>query len=305
MSDGSAGAGIALTNLDEDPRPELILMTANNPGGSFQIDDFRYRVGYNIDAATGLPTSWLPSFSGYYTVPGITDQTTGAGIAVTNLDADPRPDMILQSIWTPTDGRSKVIFYKVAYNLQANGLPLSVGSRISHGSTDAGISGAGIAVTNLDDDPTPDMFIMVYENFAPDRFRYHVAYNLQPNGTSLSSGPHHYLTGPTHIATSAGATVASLDANSRPELVLWAMDAPSGHDQFRWRIGYNVSSSGFTSDWRPSPYSSTPGFGHESQGSGFLIHDINGNGFKDVLLMYYDNPSGANSFRYSVLWDQY
>lgn len=46
-----------------------------------------------------------------------------------------------------------------------------------------------------------------------------------------------------------------------------------------------------------------PFFGHETQGAGVALADINGNGIKDMIMMTIDNPKGENSVYYKILYD--
>ena len=43
-----------------------------------------------------------------------------------------------------------------------------------------------------------------------------------------------------------------------------------------------------------------PGVGHEGDGAGVALYDIDNNGRLDMILMAYDDPSGSNEFRYRV-----
>jgi len=45
------------------------------------------------------------------------------------------------------------------------------------------------------------------------------------------------------------------------------------------------------------------GVGWEGQGAGIAFADLNRNGKPDMVLMAYDNPARANSFRYRIGWD--
>lgn len=41
------GADAVITNVDTDPRPDMILMAYDNPA---QANNFHYKVGFNLDA---------------------------------------------------------------------------------------------------------------------------------------------------------------------------------------------------------------------------------------------------------------
>ena len=45
------------------------------------------------------------------------------------------------------------------------------------------------------------------------------------------------------------------------------------------------------------------GVGNEGQGADVDVADLDMNGRPDLILMAYDNPSGANSYRYRIGWN--
>lgn len=50
-------------------------------------------------------------------------------------------------------------------------------------------------------------------------------------------------------------------------------------------------------------YIQVPGVGDLGQGAGIAIGNIDNNPMPDVVIMAYDNPAGANSFRYRIGWN--
>src|SRR5918993_496687 len=79
------GADVVITNLDPDPRPDMILIAYDNPA---QANNFRYKVGFNLDAA-GVTANWV----GFPQIDGVGWEGQGAGAAITNLDGDARLEM--------------------------------------------------------------------------------------------------------------------------------------------------------------------------------------------------------------------
>ena len=105
------GAGITFTNLDNNPRPEMLLMAYDNPSGP---NTFRYRVGWNVDAA-GNAASWAP----YITVPGVGNEGAGADLDVADLDQNGRPDLILLAYDDPSGPNG--YRYRIGWNLDGAG----------------------------------------------------------------------------------------------------------------------------------------------------------------------------------------
>lgn len=100
----------------------------------------------------------------------------------------------------------------------------------------------------------------------------------------------------------AGASIASLDGDPRPELLLMAYDNPGGANTFRWRVGWNLGANGVASFWEPG-FRTVAGVGWEGAGAGLGIGNVNGDPRPDLFFMAYDNPARDNSFRYWMLPD--
>jgi hypothetical protein len=102
-----------------------------------------------------------------------------------------------------------------------------------------------------------------------------------------------------------GADIALFDinANGRPDLVVFHVDNPGGDNHGYYRIGWNLDVNGnVTGGW--STIKSVPGwFGWENQGSGIALFDINGNGRRDLIVFHLDNPEGDNHGYYRIGWN--
>jgi hypothetical protein len=143
---------------------------------------------------------------------------------------------------------------------------------------------------------------MAYDNPpGGNTFRYKIGWNIATNGVASSWIAMIEVPGVGWEGQGAGIAIANLDSNPRPEIVLMAYDNPSGGNTFRYKIGWNVATNGVASSW--GYVNEVSGVGHEGQGADLAIYDINGNGKPDIVLMAYDNPAGANSFRFKIGWD--
>jgi hypothetical protein len=297
------GADVVITNLDADPRPDMILAAYDNPSGA---NTFRYRVGMNLDA-NGVAQSSGPAF---ITVDGVGWEAQGAGAAVTNLDADSRPDMVLMAYDNPSGANT--FRYRVGMNLDANGVAQSWGPTfITVDGVGWEAQGAGAAVTNLDADPRPDMVLMAYDNpSGANTFRYRVGMNLDANGVAQSWGPA-FITvdGVGWEGQGAGAAITNLDNDPRPEFILMAYDDPNGplvtygfqnDPDFRYRIGWNLDTDGVAASWTPG-FTKIDRLGWGAQGAGIAVYNLDGDPRPEMFVMAYDNPAEANDFLYRVL----
>ncbi len=189
LGDTADGVGVAIGNLDNDPRPDMILMGLD-VGGPYE--EFRYRVGLNLNAA-GQPSNWTDI---QFIATGLTE-ADGAGCALANLDSDPRPDLVLTCYDDPS-GPNRFVSY-VGYNLDARGRSIQWETLSSHfvglhGSEngDGQPEGAGIAVTNLDSDPRLDLAFVANDpgnpaNFFSVDFRRNFIGSSSPFGSGCRS----------------------------------------------------------------------------------------------------------------------
>ena len=84
-------------------------------------------------------------------------------------------------------------------------------------------------------------------------------------------------------------------------MILMAYDNPAGANSFRYKIGWNLNTSGVATNW--SNYVQVPGVGWEGQGADIAVCNLDNNPAKEYIFMAYDNPAGANSFRYKILFN--
>ncbi|MEA2775454.1 MAG: hypothetical protein QOF90_860, partial [Acetobacteraceae bacterium] len=108
------GADVAVTDLDGDGRPELIVFMIDNPAGQNQG---YYRVGRKLDAdgiVTGGWGDWTP-------IPDwFSFENEHGGIAVADLDRDGRPELIVFMIDNPA-GKNEG-FFRIGRKLDAGGV---------------------------------------------------------------------------------------------------------------------------------------------------------------------------------------
>lgn len=162
--------------------------------------------------------------------------------------------------------------------------------------------GAGVAFTNFDSNSRPEMVLLAYDNPSKDNsFRYKIGWNVKTNGIASSWSSPIQVSGVGWEGQGAGVAFTNLDGNSRPEMVLMAYDNPSKDNSFRYRIGWNVNTSGKAVSW--DSFEQVGGVGWEGQGAGLTFANLDGDSKEEMILMAYDNPSKGNSFRYKIGWD--
>ena len=167
--------------------------------------------------------------------------------------------------------------------------------------------GIGVAFVNLDSDPRPEMVLMDYE---PSRvtqdswtkvFRYKVGWNVSTSGVAASWGSMITVPGIDLEAQGAGIAFVNLDSDPRPDMILMAYIDVSGTKYFRYKIGWNVSTSGVASTW--SSVYQVAAVSAEAQGAGVAFVNLDGDPHPEMVLMAYNDVSGTKVFRYKIGWN--
>ncbi len=248
-------------------------------------------------------TAGLPSVipAQHITVAGVGWEGQGAGLEITNLDSNPRPEMILMAYDNPAKDNS--FRYKIGWNLNTSGVATSWSSHIQVAGLGWEGQGAGVVITNLDANARPEMILMAYDNPSGNNsFRYKIGWNLNTSGVATSWSSHIQVAGLGWEGQGAGVEITNLDGNERPDLILLAYDNPSGNNSFRYKIGWNLNTSGVAASW--SAYTQVAGVGWEGQGADIAVFNLNADARPEFIFMAYDNPAKDNTFRYKVLYNR-
>lgn len=291
------GAGVVLTDLDRNGQADMILMAYDAPKG--RVNQFRYKVGKNMDAY-GKADQW----SSYIPVPGAGMLAEGASLAITDLDNNNIPDLIVMAYDAP-EGRVNEFRYRVGKNLDAHGKAQSWSEVIRIPGMGQIAEGAGMAISDIDQNGRPDMVLMAYD--APpgrgNEFRYKVGANLDFNGITNQWGNMIRVPGVGQIGEGADIAIADFNGNGTPEIMLMAYDAPSGRDnEFRFKIGWELKIDGRTAHPWPQFWNQVKGVGTLAEGAGLDLYDIDHDGFPEAIFMAYDAPKNRmNEFRYLVV----
>lgn len=227
---GGQGAGLAALNLDQDSRPEMILMAYDEKN-----TDFRARVGFNL-SESGVAQSW----SDRYTAPGV-GSAQGAGIELGQIDDNPKPDAVLVAYHNPAG--KNAWRYRIVWNVDAtDGLNVGGwGQYIWVPPVDGRSDGAGLATVDSDLNGPPELVLMSYANpRGGNSFRYRISWNLTPDGAGSLYEDRIKLPGVGRAGEGAGVAFTNLDTNPRPEMFLMAYHDPSGANTFRYRVVRNI-----------------------------------------------------------------
>lgn len=246
--------------------------------------------------------SLYPSTTGTRQVSGLGHINQGAGVAIGDIDKNGRPDMILMGIDNPK-GKNN-FWYKVLYDIDENGYYSKESSILSISAEGWENSGGDIALCDLNNNGILDMVLLCTDKptTAGRAYRwYYVAYDLKPDGhyNSLSSLNTWHELG--FFYDGAGIDICDINKNGTPDLLMMVYDAPEGENSFRYQIAFDLQSNG--NYLSLSPVYEVPGLGHDGDGAGVAVGDIDNNGTLDILFMALDAPSGKDKFVYEILPD--
>ena len=258
----------------------------------FEISEWVARVKSKIEEAKNMFLAvhfYTPSAKYPTIIPGVGDIGQGAGAAITYLDDNPKPDMVLMAYESPLPAGANSFHYKIGWNLDTGGNSRAWGQSITVEGFGFGLSGhgAGMAITNLDGNVRPDMIVMAYDN---GEFNYKIGWNLGSGGKALNWSNGKTVAGVSGKVQGAGVALTNLDADSRPEMVLMAYRKLSEEYKFLYKIGWNLNVQGETSNWSSSII--VPNFQGEAQGAGVASAELNGNDRPEIILMVYGYDPG-------------
>lgn len=244
--------------------------------------------------------SLYPSTTGTRQVSGLGHINQGAGVAIGDIDKNGRPDMILMGIDNPK-GKNN-FWYKVLYDIDENGYYSKESSILSISAEGWENSGGDIALCDLNNNGILDMVLLCTDKptTAGRAYRwYYVAYDLKPDGHYNSLSSLNTVAELGFFYDGAGIDICDINKNGTPDLLMMVYDAPEGENSFRYQIAFDLQSNG--NYLSLSPVYEVPGLGHDGDGAGVAVGDIDNNGTLDILFMALDAPSGKDKFVYEIL----
>lgn len=244
--------------------------------------------------------SLYPSTTGTRQVSGLGHINQGAGVAIGDIDKNGRPDMILMGIDNPK-GKNN-FWHKVLYDIDENGYYSKESSILSISAEGWENSGGDIALCDLNNNGILDMVLLCTDKptTAGRAYRwYYVAYDLKPDGHYNSLSSLNTLDELGFFYDGAGIDICDINKNGTPDLLMMVYDAPEGENSFRYQIAFDLQSNG--NYLSLSPVYEVPGLGHDGDGAGVAVGDIDNNGTLDILFMALDAPSGKDKFVYEIL----
>jgi hypothetical protein len=289
-----SSSGVALGDFDQDGRLDLFLSAIDNWDQG--LDYWRFRVGVGCDANGNSA-----------------DVLSGGGVAVGQLDNDPRPDVVIVGIdnW---DQGNDYWRYRIGMNCDAQGQCAwtPVQGLPADG---AAMSGGGVAIGDLDNNGTREIVVFGIDNWdrGDDYWRYRIG-----SGCNTSTGActwsairavaatgnqpavlcgaatARYIPNNAASLVGGGVTLANVQGDARPEILVSAIEPFSGHHFWRHVVGSNCNVATGVCTWTPARITSSGGA--VLSGGGIAGMDINGDGATDVVLAGIDNWDGGRDY---------
>jgi hypothetical protein len=243
------GAGVAVADLDDDGRPELIVFMVDNPP---EQNQGYYRIGRRLDAdgdVTGGWSDWIP-------VPDwFSWENQYAGIAVADLDDDGRPELIVFMVDNPPEQNQG--YYRIGRRLDTNGdvtggwsewVPVPDWFSWEN-------QAAGVAVAELDETGMPGL--VVFQVDSPpgqNQAFYKIGKNLTVDG-SVRGGWSSWLGVPEWFAwENQGGGIAARTSNGQQDLIFLMVDAPAEQNSGLYRVLPLTEDPATQGKWELMPY---------------------------------------------------
>jgi len=163
--------------------------------------------------------------------------------------------------------------------------------------------GGGTAVADLNGDGRPDLIVFqVDDEPEQNRGRYRVGWTMDGDG-EVTGGWGPWLDVPDWFSwdnQGSDITVADLDGDGRPELIVFQIDNQMGPNRGVYRIGWKLDETGeVTGGW--GPWIDVPDwFPWYNQGAGVAVADLGGTGHTDLVVFQVDGGEAANAGYYRV-----
>ncbi len=254
--------------------------------GNLGGDDFRYWSDVQDKVSTGG------------------NEAQGGGLALADIDNNGKLDGLFMSVDAPSgDNHYR---YKVAYDLEpSTGVFARWGNtKLDHQVGSSENQGGAVAFADLDGNGVLDVLFMAIDHPAGDNnYRYKIAWNINSTGDFQSwSGTKGYKSVGSSENQGAGVAFADIDGNGQLDALFMAIDNPDGENNYRYKVAWNINSTGDFQSWSPTKGYQSAG-GHETAGGGVGFAYINDNTQLDAIFMSVVNDEGENSYKFRIAYD--
>ncbi|WP_067691945.1 glyoxal oxidase [Nocardia jejuensis] len=293
FSQDNQDCGVAVVDPTGEGTRDVVMLMVDDPPGQ---NTGNYRVGTGL-ATDGTVQAWGPWLS----VPDWWGwENQGAGIAVGDLSGNGVPDLVVFLVDNPP-GQNQG-YFRVGRDMAADGTVTGGWTAWQQIPDWYGWEnqGADICLTRIDGDPV--LVVMTVDNPpGQNTGRFRLAKGLTGDGVVAEWTP--WLAIPEWWgweAQGAGVTVADLDGDGRPELIVFAVDHPDNGNAGVYTIGWGLDGTGHCVDgW--SRWSHVPDWGFD-RNDGAAVAVLPGAGsLPELVVCTVDKRQGGNAGYVRVL----
>ena len=282
------GEGLDIGDVNGNGKPDFVHAVVAGPYNSGH--NVFYQVGFDL-GPTGAPqttSAWIPIWD------SIGNFTSGLGAAVTELNGNATPELVLAWVDAP-DGYHNA-YYRVCWDLKANGQFTSCSPRQQiPGWVGLTTQGADLAVRDLNGNGRPEMVFGWID--APDGVNqgyYRVGWDLDANGKVASWGadPPQKIAGAFGSQDSGlGLTLADMNSDGPPELVAAWVRNGDGGNEWAYAVGEDLGKDGLVGSWAPGP-PIAGGVGSATSAASLASADLVGSdGRPELVVSWIDHPT--------------
>ncbi len=272
--DDAMGGDLAAADIDANGIPDLVALAVDEDPDTHE-DRLSYVIGRDVDE-NGRTASW----GARKPVPVTLEDARGAGVSLTDLDGNGRPEMILMHVENPYG--ADFFRYRIAWNLDTGGDPTGWSGPMDAPAMGNAHAGAGAAVGDIDGNGGKDLLFAAVDADSGD-FRYLVGWNPDAvTGAASSWSPVKTAPGVTDHPAGGGAELTDLDNNGTLDLILMALAAEEGANRMYFRVGWNLDAAGDPESW--SQPVKGPYFSDETLGGGIAAVNYNNDDKVDLVL---------------------
>ncbi|WP_460719311.1 galactose oxidase-like domain-containing protein [Nocardia heshunensis] len=294
FSQDNQDCGIAVADLSGNGTLDIVVLMVDNPPGQ---NSGNYRVGHALaaDGTVGQWGPWLqvPDWWGW--------ENQGAGIAIGDLSGNGRPDLVVFLVDHPQGGDHG--YFRIGRDLAADGTVTGGWTPWQEIPDWYGWEnqGADICLTHLDGQPV--LVVMTVDNpVGQNSGQFRLGKGITADGTVAEWTP--WVAIPDWWGwenQGAGMTIADLDGDGRPELIVFTIDHPQNGNAGLYTIGWGLDGTGHCVDgW--SRWSHVPDWGFwENEGAAVALLPGGAGGLPRLVVCAIDHPQGGNAGYLRVL----
>jgi cysteine-rich repeat protein len=286
----TAGADVAVDDVGGDPRPEIVILYVDDPAGD---NHGYYRIGRELDE-DGVP---ILDWSESRVIPGSFGlDTTGAGLALADVDLDGNTDLVVSYVGSGITGDDHG-YYRIGWSLDqygqvADGWSDAIEIPGNFGSTAAE---AGTAVLDLDDDGAMDIISFhVREPFlglGETTGHYQIGWGIDESGQASAWSDEILIPG-AFAGAAAGITVVDAPvAGDSPAVAPSLLVFNVSGDRGFLRVGRRLDETGNPGGGWSDPVELDGSWSPGSQFGGVSAYDLGHDGSTDIVFFHVDTES--------------